>query len=281
MRASWEALHAGLVRSVRALKSGQSFHEMKSQHPVLSGFDDAEAVVGYLASKAGDSEAKNRLLAALVTMVQQREHHELASAVLWLGLWPGLDALYHRRVRHFFEEPDELVSELAGAFVERVERLDLECVNRVAATLVRSTERDLMDRRKRGWRNGAKEVRGDRDYEDVDVEGDDIWASWFDLAAFRWWVGEERGSALGLTSGVSFDEDLAVLRAWLAPVVGDDAELLLAVLVMDETQREAGARLGLANEASRKRFQRAVARLRRHLEKSLSRFGGAHRFTGS
>ena len=281
MRASWEALHAGLVRSVRVLKSGQSFHEIKAQHPVLAGFDDAETVVDYLASKAGDSEVKNRLLAALVTMVQQREHHELVSAVLWLGLWPGLDAVYHRRVRHFFEEPDELVSELASAFVERVERLDLKVVHRVAATLVRSTERDVMDRRKRGWRNGARECWGDVDHADGDIEDGDIWASWFDIAAFRRWLGEDHDSALGLTSGVSFEEDLAVLRAWLAPVVGEDAELLLAVLVLDETQREAGARRGLANEAARKRFQRAVARLRKHLAKSLSRFGGAHRFTGS
>lgn len=274
MRASWEALHAGLVRSVRVLKSGQSFHEMKAQHSVLASFDDAEAVVEYLASKAGDSEAKNQLLAVLVAMVQQRQHYELVRAVLWLGLWPGLDAVYHRRIRHFFEAPDELVSELSGAFVEHIERLDLEVVRRIAATLVRSTERDVMARRERGWRNGAKECWGDRDYEDVDVEGDDIWAGWFDIVSFRRWLGDDEGLALGLTSGVSFDEDVAVLRAWLAPVVGEDAELLLAVLVLDETQHEAGARLGLANAASRKRFQRATARLRRHLDMSLSRSTG-------
>ncbi|MFN7702522.1 MAG: hypothetical protein ACK5U8_31860, partial [Deltaproteobacteria bacterium] len=52
-----------------------------------------------------------------------------------------------------------------------------------------------------------------------------------------------------------------------------DAELLLAVLVLDETQREAGERLGLTHDAARKRFQRALGRLREHLATSLSHSG--------
>ena len=40
MRASWEALHAGLDRSVRTLQAEQSFQQAKAQHPVLAGFDD-------------------------------------------------------------------------------------------------------------------------------------------------------------------------------------------------------------------------------------------------
>ena len=66
-------------------------------------------------------------------------------------------------------------------------------------------------------------------------------------------------------------------RAWLEPIVGADAELLLAVLVLDETQREAGHRLGLSHEAARKRFQRALTRLREHLSTSLSHPSGAGR----
>ncbi len=281
MRARWEALHAALDRSVRTLQAEQSFQEAKAQHPALAGFDDAEALVDHLVKSRGDGDAKDRLLAALVTMVQRREHHEVASALLWLGLWPGLSGVYGRRVRHFKGEPDELVAELASAFTELVERVDLTTVHRVAATLVRSTERDVMYRRKRAWLPASHELRVD--HEEVststDADEDDGIASWFDKASLKRWAETEHSSALGLTPGLSFDEDVAVLRAWLEPVVGEDAELLIAVLVLDESRREVGERLGLATDSGRKRVQRAVARLKKHLARSLSRFARADRFS--
>jgi RNA polymerase sigma-70 factor (ECF subfamily) len=272
MRASWQALHAGLDRSVRTLKSEQSFQAAKAQHPVLAGFDDAEKVVAHLVTWGGDGDEKDRLLAALVTMVQGREHHELASALLWLGLWPGLSGIFGRRVRHFEREPDELSAEIARAFTELVERLDLTSVQRVAATLVRSTERDVMYRKKRAW--AEPKTRRDGDH---DADGDPFDVSRFDAPSFERWGERESGSALGLTPGLSFEEDVAVLRAWLEPVVGEDAELLIAVLVEGESRREVGERLGLATDSGRKRVQRAVGRLKKHLAKSLSRFGRADR----
>jgi DNA-directed RNA polymerase specialized sigma24 family protein len=274
MRASWQALHAGLDRSVRTLKSEQSFQAAKAQHQVLAGFDDAEKVVAHLVTWGGDGDEKDRLLAALVTMVQGREHHELASALLWLGLWPGLCGIFGRRVRHFEREPDELIAEIARAFTELIERLDLTSVQRVAATLVRSTERDVMYRKKRAW--AEPKTRRDHDG-DHDADGDPFDVSRFDAPSLERWVERESGSALGLTPGLSFDEDVAVLRAWLEPVVGEDAELLIAVLVEGESRREVGERLGLATDSGRKRVQRAVARLKKHLAKSLSRFARADR----
>ncbi len=278
MRASWEALHAGLDRSVRTLQAEQSFQQAKAQHPVLAGFDDAEKVVDHLVNARGDGEAKDRLLAALVTMVQRREHHDIASALLWLGLWPGLSGVYGRRVRHFKGEPDELVAEIARAFTELVERVDLTTVHRVAATLVRSTERDVMYRLQRAWAEPAH-VRDDGQDAPDDASGDPLSTSWFDQHTLERWLEREHGSVLGLNAGLSFDEDVAVLRAWLEPVVGEDAELLIAVLVLDESRREVGERLGLATDSGRKRVQRAVARLKKHLARSLSRFARADRFS--
>lgn len=281
MRASWEALRAGLDCSVRTLQAEQSFQQAKAQHPVLTGFDDAEKVVDHLVNARGDGEAKDCLLARLVAMVQQREHHEVASGLLWLGLWPGLTGVYGRRVRHFNGEPDELVAEIARAFTELVERLDLTAVNRVAATLVRSTERDVMYRRKRSWLAASDGLRIDHEEisASIDADEDDGIASWFDKASLKRWTETQHGSALGLTPGLSFEEDVAVLRAWLEPVVGEDAELLIAVLVLDESRREVGERLGLATDSGRKRVQRAVARLKKHLARLLSRFARADRFS--
>lgn len=272
MRASWEALHAGLDRSVRTLQAAQAFQQAKQQHPALAGFDEPKQLVAHLTSKAGDLDEKDRLLGTLVTLVQRREHHDLAGALLWLGLWPGLDAVYRRRLRHFLDQPDELVAELAEAFSELVERLDLTAVHRVAATLVRSAERDVMDRRKRRWAEAHRDLEGEPNEPLRDPEGDIFSASWFDKVSLQRWAASDHE-----LPSLSFDEDVAVLRAWLEPVVGADAELLLAVLVLDETQREAGERLGLSHEAARKRFQRALGRLREHLATSLSHSGRASR----
>ena len=57
------------------------------------------------------------------------------------------------------------------------------------------------------------------------------------------------------------------------------SKLLIAVLVLDESRREVGERLGLATDSGRKRVQRAVARLKKHLAKSLSRFARPDRFS--
>jgi DNA-directed RNA polymerase specialized sigma24 family protein len=51
----------------------------------------------------------------------------------------------------------------------------------------------------------------------------------------------------------------------LRPVLGEDTELVLSVLVLDEFQTEAAVRLGIMPGTARKRFQRALDRLRSYL----------------
>jgi hypothetical protein len=274
MRASWEALHASLSRSIRTLQADQAFHEAQQRHPAFAGFGDPGALVAFLTSKQGDLDQKDRLLATLVTLVQRRDHQELASALLWLGLWPGLDAAYRRRLKHFARRPDELVSDLADAFTALVERLNLDSVTRVAATLVRSTERDVMDGRKRVW---AEAERMRSDHAEPRVFDEFVRGSNVEAVAADHWSEPRADSVLGLLPGCSVDDDVTTLRAWLEPVVGEDTELLIAVLVLEETQREAGERLGLSHEAARKRFQRAVGRVREHLASGLSQSAEAGR----
>lgn len=252
MRTSWEALHAGLARSIRSLQADTAFTTLKQQHPTFERFAEPGAVVAYLTSKLGDRDDKNALLGVLATLVQQSEHRVLAASLLWLGLWPGLDAIHRRRTRHFLDAPDDLVSLIADAFTHEIAALNLTTVTRVAATLVRSTERRVLENRAREW----------AETNTVTPVGE-VWALDEPPPA-------RRESRLGLLPTLDVEKDLALLRAWLEPVIGADAELLLAVLLVEETQREAGARLDLTHDAARKRFQRTVVRLRRHLAKSLS-----------
>jgi DNA-directed RNA polymerase specialized sigma24 family protein len=60
----------------------------------------------------------------------------------------------------------------------------------------------------------------------------------------------------------SFEVAVDALRARLRSLPGLDADLLLAVLVLEEDQRQVAGRLGLTHEAVRKRFQRALSRAR-------------------
>ena len=183
---------------------------------------------------------------------------------------PALALLGRRRQRNFRGQPEELIAELADVFTGIIERLDLEVVHRVAATLVRSTARDLIDRRRRVWADADRIVYRDT-FEPVRDQDDRIIvASHLDRLARAEWEASQAEAPLGLTQGLSFEDDVAELRVWLTEIIGADAELLLAVLVLDENQREAAQRLGLSHDAARKRFQRALGRLREHLASSLS-----------
>jgi RNA polymerase sigma-70 factor (ECF subfamily) len=258
MRARWAALHSSLRAAVRSLQFDLEFHEAKRHHVLLAPFSDPGRVLAYLHRHEGDLDEKDQLLGLLVRLAQGGEHRSLATTLLWLGLWPGLDAVYRRRLKHF-EQPDDLVSELAGAFTALIARLNLVAVSRVAATLVRSTERDLMTAQKRIWADALRLQEG---LEQLEADADTRTPS---------------ESALGLPAASSDEEEMNSLREWLRPVVGDDAELLIAVLVLEESQREAGARLGLSHDAARKRFQRALSRVRPHLRRALSQAAEAVR----
>lgn len=259
MRACWEALHASFVRSVTTLKADQSFRIASAREPVLARFESPAGLIEYLTTKTDrieDHEQKNAIYAALVRAVQAGGVlAELASALLWCGLWRGLDGIYRHRLRHFKAEPEELVAAISAAFTSLVGGMVLGRVQRIAATLVRSTDRDLMEALRRDW----------SEREHVQANGDTESGAEEEPAAPI-----IADSALGLPPGLSLDAQVAALRGWLLDVAGEDGDLLLAVLVFEENQREAGERLGLSHEAARKRFQRAFERVAKVVSQSAS-----------
>lgn len=257
MRACWEALHASFVRSVTTLKADRSFRLARAQEAALARFESPAGLLEYLATKtkrSEDHEEKNAIYAALVRAVQDRATWtDLAAALLWCGLWPALDGIYRHRLRHFKAEPEELVAAISAAFTSLVGGMDLDRVQRIAATLVRSTDRDLMEARRRDW--------VERDH--IETNGDLESGAEDEPAAPA-----IRDSELGLPPCLSLDEQVVALRDWLLDVAGEDGDLLLAVLVLEENQREAGERFGLSHEAARKRFRRALERVAKALSQS-------------
>lgn len=251
MRTCWEALHASLERSLETLEVHKQFEEARRQHRELLPFDTPAALIDELTSAGGDLDAKDRVLARLVEMAHEGGG-PMVTALLWLGLWPGLDAIYRRSLRYHLDDPGELVSELWDSFWLVVGRADLGRIRRVAATLVKNTDRTLRDGR---VRERDRQALGDELSDDAVAD-----------------AGEpalERGiSALGLPPGLPPEVEAARLRDLVAEVVGDDAELVIGAAIYGESQRELADRLGITHEAARKRYQRAVRRLRAHLRQT-------------
>jgi DNA-directed RNA polymerase specialized sigma24 family protein len=251
VRARWEGLHAALVGSVTTLQAASHFRDLRGSELLLARFESGAALLAHFTHREEDLDDKDRLYAALIRAVQSRAPWaRLAHTLLWCGLWPGLDRIYRRRVRYFRTDPDELTEAISVAFTMLVGRLDLARVHRVAATLVRNTDREVMDERRRVQDELARRATAHRT------------AAWSRMLASAPDAGVEP------PAGRSFAVELVALREHLVPVIGADADLVLAVAVLEFDQHEAAQRLGIPHDVARKRFQRALLRARAQLTAS-------------
>jgi DNA-directed RNA polymerase specialized sigma24 family protein len=250
MRANWEALHGAFVQSVLTSRASRQFRQLASNDVTLGRFLEPAALLEYLDTRSGDLAGKNTLYKALVRRVQAGgELAALASSLLWLGLWPGLDAIFREQSQRFGYPASELTSDLAGRFTTAVSRADLTRIHRVAATLVLNTRRALIAARKRAKKEEGLLV-------DVDVSA-------FPDMDFTEADAHDRSETESRRKA-----KVAALRRQLVEVFGRDAELVLRTQVFKMSQREAADLLGISYEVARKRLQR----IRRRLQGSESHF---------
>ena len=247
MRTLWQSVHADFTRIINRHSAHRQFESLKQTSFALAPFADAGAVLDFLHRRESAPDDKDRLLAVLVIAAQAGPDRDIGTTMLWLALWPGLDALYRRLWRYFRSDPAELVSEVAGRFTMEVHRADLRRIRRVAATLLANVERDIRDDLRRRWAEAAR--RGKMPDPD-DLRGDDRPSSpYFDIPP-----------------AIDADREAAEISRILTGLVGGDADIVVAVVVMGEGQREVAGRMGLSHDAVRKRYQRALRRLRGVLE---------------
>jgi RNA polymerase sigma-70 factor (ECF subfamily) len=240
MRAQWERVREALVQSTVTLQAEHLFRELGRYEPLLSSFEGPSELVSFLTSAVGDLDRKDSIYATLVRTVQSRSGcSELATSLVWLGLWPGLDGVYRRNLRFFPGAPEELVSEISDLLTSNVAGADLTRIHRPAATLTRNVQRDLRRRLRQAWNEERR--RADLPQDDL-LDTDDI-------VEGPWAVDP------------SPDNDVQPLRAWVDAVVETDRRLLERVFVLGETQKEAAAHLGMSHDAARKRYRRALDRL--------------------
>jgi RNA polymerase sigma-70 factor (ECF subfamily) len=240
------------MQSIDSITFKKDFDVVRQSSPLLQRFADHYALLDYLHTPEGNLDDKDHILASLVAEAQRAAPSgKAAIALLWLALWPGLDALYRRLFRYFAKAPDELVSEISDRFIAVLHRFEGSRVRRVSATILRNTERLIRQGLRSEWQQaGRTEPLSDEEM-------------------VRLAFARQRGrpeTVFGFPPGTDSDTATAMLCTVLVPLIGADAELVIAVAVLGELQNEAAARLAVSPCAARKRYQRAVARLRTHLE---------------
>ena len=237
MSFAWHEIRDHLMRSSSTLSFQRSFDTIRREQEPLALFGDPAALLDGLHRSPGDPDDKNLILSALVAAAQgDGSASDCALTMLLLALWPGLDAIRRRSIWRRIGTADEITSDVLARTTEAVRGLDLGRVNWIAATVLRNVERDMIRARQR---DAARESLTN------DVEPDN--------------VPSEQGGRLPAA------ED-ALLQVDLRKLIGADAVLVIRVAIEGFSQAEVAEELGLSEAAARKRYQRAMRKLRDALQ---------------
>ncbi len=241
---TWKALRRDLLRRVAARGARTQFQQARKRESGLADFNTPAELLRYF-DTPGQLDRKDRIYAACVRMAQRAGNARLPVWLIFLGLFPGLDAAHQRVARRREVEPSELACIFWDAFCQIVFAARLERINRVAATIVRSTERDA---RRAIARQSDNALPLPDDDELVDPKTVDSGASEF-----------------GFPPGLPVERELLLLRSALVRVIGNDADLVLGKVVWGDSQRELARVLGTTPALCGERYRRALRRTSLHL----------------
>lgn len=243
MRSHWEALRAGLLRSIEGHEAKLVFERLRREVEILALYPTPTSLVDAIAG-SDDLDTKGTVLGALVRSAHEPWSRRLAQSLLLLSLWPALDGLFLRHLRFFRHRPEDLVSELALHFSVAVSRIDLRRVTCLTATLVRNTERNLVYHH-RLERAAAKLA--------VELTPEAAATAAPDPATlvFR----PRKGDAPA--------DSMVAIRAWLERVLGNEADLVMDAVIYGKSGPDIAAALGVSHAAARKRIERALTKARR------------------
>lgn len=225
------------MHSSSTLNFQRGFATVRTSHRALTRFADPAALLDHLHRGDAPADTKNTILTGLIESAKSDDRAgDCALTLMLLALWPGLDGVFRRsRARHL-GQVDELASEILARATTAIRGLDLTRVNWIAATILKNVERDVLRAHNRETSRQSVQDEFDTDLHSGIFEFSDP------------------------------ELDPEQLLAELTRLIGVDADLVLRVVIDGYTQVEAGQQLGLSEPAARKRFQRALKRLREHAE---------------
>lgn len=275
MSASWRGLHAALLTFVTTSRALVQFEAARAAELELARFLDPSELITHLETENKEPavlDGKDRLYAALIRGVQARATWtELAHAIIWCGLWPGLNRGYCQRApRTNRDVRDELAATMTMQLIRLTGRLDLASVTRVAATLaqstLRETTREQSRERREAWLWSGRPFPEHRPGQRQEAR---------DRIAERARLTMERAREavttrslpddVGAQTGMTFEAAYAALRRRLMSELREDTDLILGVLVLGESRQEVAERHGISPSAMRKRLERALPSVRSFL----------------
>lgn len=237
--ASWDGIRENLLRSSSSLAFHRGFAGIRQLSNQIAPFSDPTALLDALHRRSGSADYKNELLGHIVRVAQTDDKlSDIALTLMLLALWPGLDAIRRRSMRREIGASDEIVSGLLARATDAIRRVDLSQVNWIAATILKNIERDTI----------RASIHANRSQNDiVQIDPDEM--------------ADEASVSQSMGGHESFFGDMV-------RIIGADAMLVIRVVIYGLTQAEAAIELGVSETAARKRYQRAVKRLRKTLEKN-------------
>lgn len=240
MAFAWHEIRDHLMHSSSTLSFQRSFDAIRRAHSPVIQFRDPAALLDGLHRGSDDPNGKNLILSALIDAAQgDGRASDCALTMLLLALWPGLDAIRRRAIWRRLGSADEVASDVLARTTEAVRGLDLGRVNRIAATVLRNVERDMIRARQRDV--ACENLTSDIAPDDVPAE----------------------------QAGQQHAVEDAHLQDDLRKLIGADTVLVIRVAIQGFSQVEVALELGLTEAAARKRFQRAMRKLRAALEEIL------------
>ena len=235
MQSRWEELRERLTRSARTLRAHRDFNRIRGRRNSLTPHPDPEELMSFLHDPQADLDAKDLIYADLLREVRSPEPEgATAASLVWVGLWPGLDAVWRECLSWWNGDPLDIVAAITGQFTKQITRTNVDGISRFAATLVKNTRRNVRAQRMREWAEAAqREEISDTELDPASEES---------------------------------DEEAPDLDALALAVLGDNADLILLVGREELDLRNAAEVLGISYDAARQRLGRYLARLRRACE---------------
>jgi RNA polymerase sigma factor (sigma-70 family) len=238
MASSWDGIRNQLIRDTSKLEFHQTFGDIRRVYKEFAHYSDPAALLDSLRRNSGTAEHKNELLAQLVRIAQSNaSQSDTALTLMLLALWPGLDAVRRRSLWRKIGSADEVTSEILARVTDAVRSIDLQRVTHIAATILKNIERDMIRARRR-------EDLLQKEVSETDPDQ----------------LVDDRGNSQAVAGS-------RMLLGDIARLIGADAALVIRVAIDGLTQTEVAAELGISEPAARKRYQRAIRRLREALEK--------------
>jgi hypothetical protein len=235
MRQQWERVRRDLSTTIRLPKIVRLYAEIARPRLELAPFETPSTLARHLEALRSDPAGNDLYLSVLdLWRRSAASHADVAGCVLWLGLWPLLDALYWRQRRFWAGEENDLISEIGRCLTTVLRATDVTRVASVALTLVRDTERDLKERRQ------ADLADQNRDWSSV---------------VLPWQACTTVGSE-------GEPERLADTTGAIKQQLGSDFELTVAAYQSNCDYEVLRRQFGLADEEIRRRIRRAWRRIR-------------------